>query len=247
MRVLSPRIEPARAGGRGIDGEDRDLEAVAGQMGAEGLDEGRLADAGRARKTDAQRLAAGFCQNIKHGQRLRPVIGPAAFDQRDRAGQCPAVAREEFRGHILWGHVSVPAISRAPGGLGLPVCLPFLPFRPTLCPVRPDSRATAESRIMSIRVWAFCLALAAAPPAWAETLEFDISIKGLTAARLLIEGSADGQELQGRRVPEKRGAARAGSRRSAMTRVSRAGSGRAAMCPSATPRRPIPASAGPRR
>ena len=46
---------------------------------------------------------------------------------------------------------------------------------------------------MKVSGWVLCLGLAFGGPVAAETLEFDISIKGLTAARLLIEGSADGQ------------------------------------------------------
>jgi hypothetical protein len=87
------------------------LQAKAGQHQAEGFDEGGLADAGGAGQADAQGLGAG-AEGVKQRQRLGPVIGPAAFDQRDRAGKRPAVTGADQAGAFLRVHQSsVPGLS----------------------------------------------------------------------------------------------------------------------------------------
>src|SRR3954451_1842044 len=77
--------------------------ALAGEIGPERVDRGRLADAGRAGDSDPRRLP-GFCDELLH----QPVcgllmIGALALDQRDRARKARALAGAELARKNLGG------------------------------------------------------------------------------------------------------------------------------------------------
>ncbi len=91
--VAEDRAAGARR--RGIDGQHRDLVPLGDQSHAERIDGGGLADTRRARDADANSLAGERQQFLNQIARLRLMIGAAAFDQGDGAGQRRAVARAE--------------------------------------------------------------------------------------------------------------------------------------------------------
>lgn len=66
-----------------------------GQIRAELVDEGRLADTGNAGDADAPRAARVRKQLDQQLLRLRPVVLPVGLDERDRPRQQAAVARED--------------------------------------------------------------------------------------------------------------------------------------------------------
>ncbi len=77
----------AGAGGGGIDREHRDLVPVPGEIGAERVDGGRLADPRGAGDADARGLA-GIRQQILHELAgLVLMVGPFRLDERDGARQ----------------------------------------------------------------------------------------------------------------------------------------------------------------
>ena len=77
----------AGAAARRVDGQHGHAVAGRGEQGAEGVDEGALADAGHAGDADALRVAGVRQQRWR--TRLGPglVLGPGALDQRDGAGE----------------------------------------------------------------------------------------------------------------------------------------------------------------
>ena len=92
MRVLSPRIEPPVRLDDGSTASTGDLVALAGERGAERVDGGGLAGAGRAGDAEPHRLAGRRQQFLHQQVRLLAVIGALALDQRDGARQRGAVA-----------------------------------------------------------------------------------------------------------------------------------------------------------
>ena len=74
------------------------------QHHAKGLDKGGFANAWRAGKADPQRLATRFADFGHQCIGLHPVIGPSAFNQRDRAGQRAAVCGDHAFGKGLGFH-----------------------------------------------------------------------------------------------------------------------------------------------
>ena len=92
MRVLSPRIEPPVRLEDGSTASTATLWPCAGERGAERVDGGRFAGAGRAGDAEPHRLAGQRQQFLHQLVRLLAVIGALALDQRDGARQRRAVA-----------------------------------------------------------------------------------------------------------------------------------------------------------
>ena len=82
----------ARALRGGVDRKYRHAMPRARQLRAQGLDERRLADAGRAGNTDAMCAAGCRQEPVEKRPCHRPVLGTATLDKRDRARQQRAIA-----------------------------------------------------------------------------------------------------------------------------------------------------------
>jgi hypothetical protein len=88
-------IAEERAAGlpaRGIDGEDADRPAAAAQVRGEGVEQGRLARAGRAGDADAPAARVAF-ERIEEREGLFPALGSTRLRARATAPRSPARTR----------------------------------------------------------------------------------------------------------------------------------------------------------
>ena len=94
----------AGAGARRIDREDPDLVVSGRQMGAEGLDEGRLADAGHAGDPDADGAADVWRERREEIASVAAMVRTRGLDQRDGSGDCGPVATQHLLGEFIHRH-----------------------------------------------------------------------------------------------------------------------------------------------
>jgi hypothetical protein len=87
-----PELGEGRMKAFGSDGEHRHLVALRRQIGAERVDGGGLAGAGRAGDAEPHRLAGERQQLLHQAMCLAAVIGALALDQRDGAREPRTVA-----------------------------------------------------------------------------------------------------------------------------------------------------------
>ena len=99
---------------RRIDREHRQRVALVDHVAAEGVDERRLADAGRARDAEPHAGARVGQDGVEELDRLGAVVGPGRLDEGDRPPERAAVAGEEVvgEGHPWRRSRTVPAASR---------------------------------------------------------------------------------------------------------------------------------------
>ena len=81
----------ARAATRGVDGQHRQPVVLLDDVDAEGLDEGRLADAGRTGDADPGGATGVGQQRLEDLVGELAVVGPGGLGEGDRPGQRPAV------------------------------------------------------------------------------------------------------------------------------------------------------------
>ena len=94
MRVLSPRMDPPLRELVGIDREHRDPVAPLGQVHAELIDEGALADPRHPGDADASRPAGVREQLLEDPLGPPSMLQVGALDQRDRSGEDGPVTRQ---------------------------------------------------------------------------------------------------------------------------------------------------------
>jgi hypothetical protein len=74
--------------------------AGAGEVGAELVDERRLAGARCAADAHPNRAAGGRQDGVEQRRGLGPPVGQGRLDERDRPGQGPPVARPQALGQL---------------------------------------------------------------------------------------------------------------------------------------------------
>ncbi len=115
-RLVAQQRAAAALGG-GIHREHGEFVAALDHRQAEGLDEGRFADAGRAGYAEPDGALGGtLADTLQEPLRRLAVIRPGRFHQRDRAGERATVAaaqRGGQSGHIDGALPHPPSLTRA--------------------------------------------------------------------------------------------------------------------------------------